>query len=572
MSSAVRGVQDLPVDKTTEDTLGMGIYAQALANFIRQCDTPMVVGIQGDWGSGKTSLMKMVDSLLHDAEPDLVSVQLNTWQYAQIETPSDIAPFILMGLFRKLGDNGASGVSAAGLWDAFRRFAKIRKVGIVGLVEIEMAGSKGPSAPVDPTFEIETLKERFKDAVRQRLEKANASRAVIFIDDLDRLLPERAVEVLEVMKNFVDVHGCVFVIACDYEVVRKGLRAKFNVGEEDLQGRSFFDKIIQVPFRMPIYRYDVLQFIRKLLERMDWKFEERDLEAYQEMLEHSIGFNPRGIKRLCNTLLLLRNVIDLRPDDRMFPKDPRFLKLLFGLVCLESAYETVYAAIQKLTDRESWERVFLRPQDATGTNGDLDLESLPEEYRTHLPELLAILGRTLDVNSDGTFDEQESALLDHALRLSSITSVTERAGRARAPARSEDDLLTIVRTRGVEPLVAPIRSVFAGSPEITEGTTRSAFNFKIRPTLLGSKGGARVSIANLVVVTDESGVSFNLSWERLQALNPGSDRPDALLRLEKLLERFGARSGDSWRSARIESESDARELAEALRGLHPFGG
>jgi len=569
MSNSLRGVQDLPVENATRDTLGMGVYAEALANFIRQCDTPMVVGIQGDWGSGKTSLMQMVDSLLREADPTPVSIQLNTWQYAQIENPSDIAPLVLMGLFRKLGDEGAGGAREK-LWDAFRHFAKIRKVGIAGIVEVEMDDSKKSQAPLDPTFEIETLKTRFQEAVRLRLETTPASRVVVFIDDLDRLLPERAVEVLEVMKNFVDVRGCVFVIACDYDVVRKGLRAKFNVGEEDLQGRSFFDKIIQVPFRMPIYRYDVEKFIRELLQRMDWKFEDQDIETYQEMLEHSIGFNPRGIKRLCNTLLLLRNVIDLRPDDRAALEDPRFLKLLFGMVCLESAFETVFAAVQKLPDRETWERVFLKPQAAVGPEGDVDLEALPDEARSHVPELLAILGRTLDVNADRTFDAQESALLQHALRLSSITSVTDRAGRARAPARTEDELLSIIRDRGVEPVVASLRSALGGSSQVAEGTTRSAFNYKIRPSLFGAKAGARVSIANLTVQSDQPGIWFNLKWERLQVLNPDPSRLDALRRLEQLLGRCGTRRDGEWSFTRIEAESDAREIADVLRTLRPF--
>ncbi len=75
------------------------------------------------------------------------------------------------------------------------------------------------------------------------------ARVVVFVDDLDRLQPQKAVEVLETMKIFLDCERCVFVLAVDYDVVARGVKAKYGDTLSDEKGKSFFDKIIQLPFK-----------------------------------------------------------------------------------------------------------------------------------------------------------------------------------------------------------------------------------------------------------------------------------------------------------------------------------
>ena len=91
---AMKGsLQDLPVQtpkikqglkgakSIDEDTIGILPYAQALSTFIEKCDTPMTIGLQGDWGIGKTSLMNLIKGVLTDTE--CVKVDFNTWSYSQ---------------------------------------------------------------------------------------------------------------------------------------------------------------------------------------------------------------------------------------------------------------------------------------------------------------------------------------------------------------------------------------------------------------------------------------------------------------------------------------------------------
>lgn len=102
----------------------------------------------------------------------------------------------------------------------------------------------------------------------------------LFVDDLDRLIPSKAVELLEVLKLFLDCKQCVFVLAIDYEVVIRGSIEKYGFASymsdkiEDKErnreyekGKSFFDKIIQVLFKVPVAVYDIKNYLKMVLTR-----------------------------------------------------------------------------------------------------------------------------------------------------------------------------------------------------------------------------------------------------------------------------------------------------------------
>lgn len=74
------GNTDRPVENIANDTFGIGKYINGLCTFILHCDTPMTISIQGDWGSGKTSMMNMVRSKIAN---NVHTLWFNTWQFSQ---------------------------------------------------------------------------------------------------------------------------------------------------------------------------------------------------------------------------------------------------------------------------------------------------------------------------------------------------------------------------------------------------------------------------------------------------------------------------------------------------------
>lgn len=195
---------------------------------------------------------------------------------------------------------------------------------------------------------LNNLKNSFETAIKNRV--GDSGRVVIFVDDLDRLDPERAVELLEVLKLFLDCENCVFVLAIDYSVVAQGVRAKYGDYMTEEKGRSFFDKIIQLPFKMPVARYNIDEYLSNLMESILGKHidnaQDGDIGSYMEIIDSTIGRNPRSIKRIVNSFTIINNVASPPgQQDATGGSDPNRQskqKLLFALLCIQLSDEELY--------------------------------------------------------------------------------------------------------------------------------------------------------------------------------------------------------------------------------------
>ena len=93
-------IKDRPILSKNEDQLKVTRYAQALINFISNSDTPITIGLQGEWGTGKTSLMYMLRE-----ELDIKNVAtswVNTWEYSMFRGAKETTPAVLNGLLTTL--------------------------------------------------------------------------------------------------------------------------------------------------------------------------------------------------------------------------------------------------------------------------------------------------------------------------------------------------------------------------------------------------------------------------------------------------------------------------------------
>ncbi|MPM73287.1 hypothetical protein SDC9_120264 [bioreactor metagenome] len=133
---------------------------------------------------------------------------------------------------------------------------------------------------------------------------------------------------MEILKIIIECESCVFVLAIDYEVVSRGVRAKYGQDITENKVKNFFDKIIQVPFALPVSRYDLSNYIKELITAADLDNELKEIKTengqissdYIDMIRLSIGGNPRSIKRLLNTFRLLcqrRNFFDRKRRSEM---------------------------------------------------------------------------------------------------------------------------------------------------------------------------------------------------------------------------------------------------------------
>ena len=322
-----KGFTDSPA---VQDSFNISKYINGLVNFIKSCNTPMTIAVQGDWGTGKTSIMTMIKNELRNLK-NLNLVWFNTWQFSQFNLGDKLPLTMLNKLVNEVSSNKES-----------ENFKYIKKA-MVGVADAILGHISGGALEVskflddeENLFEaIEKLKESFQKLVNEKA--GDEGRVIIFIDDLDRIEPERAVELLEVLKIFLDCEKCIFVLAIDYSVVTRGVKVKYGNDFSEGKGKSFFDKIIQVPFKMPVGSYDISLYVKKCFEDIEMEVEEETLPQYINLIKYSIGNNPRSMKRLFNSFLLLSNI-----SDSEILEDSLNRQILFALLCMQSSYELMY--------------------------------------------------------------------------------------------------------------------------------------------------------------------------------------------------------------------------------------
>ncbi len=461
LSAGGMGLRDAPIERAEDDKLGLAAYVDALSEFVLRCPTPMTIAIQGDWGSGKTSTMNLVRAKLKGKVEIAGDIWFNTWQYSQFGQGDDL-PAHLIGVFAQGLKTSVQGNEALGRIKNF--VAKVAKAAVMSAaaavtskdavdVAVDVYVSEARKEGVLPN-RVKQLKDDLDIVVKAALRDTN-SRYLVFIDDLDRLIPSRAVEVLEVLKIFLDVPGCVFLLACDYEVITRGLREKFGEASSGQNGKHFFDKIIQLPFTMPVGRFDVAAYIRSLFGKVgDEKtaIPENEVEQYRALLANSIGFNPRSLKRITNSVQILYLVASNRDLLKNADDNGQRLRhrILFGLVCLQTAFEPLYRHLleQSRLDWRSlaetleidWQHVdWVDGAQIAGENAD-DLSALATVVQECnrlvpgssklLPSFMSALRAVTQIFArvDAAHDEELKLKFDIFHKMLSLSSVTSIGG------------------------------------------------------------------------------------------------------------------------------------------------
>lgn len=406
------GLNDEP---TEHDSIESSKYIEGLGEFIKTCQTPMTIAIQGDWGTGKTSAIKHLKRKLRErgAEVDSMNasgvnqsqepywcIDFNTWQYSQFDLGNNLAlsltATILNALQKKVEEvnldvsdpDGDDGSSLRDRILSVRR--KVKKVEpFIGAVAKGVA--KTATSIVLPVVDKKTVEDVFAAASSMRESLArdeeedvsdvgldasielitslrsdlqgvasaicgneesrqngikHPKRIIVFIDDLDRLEPAKAIAVMEAIKVFLDVEHCVFVLAIDFGVVLRGVREKYGDDLEEEKARAFFDKIIQVPFNLPTAAYSISGLLEKGLEAIGADVSNSSIDSFEHLVKDSVGRNPRSIKRLINTFGLVKLIGGQR--DQKDNKKPGGAGVvtsdqhIFSILCLQTAFPEVF--------------------------------------------------------------------------------------------------------------------------------------------------------------------------------------------------------------------------------------
>lgn len=363
--------RDIPISTQKEDQFDLLPYIKGLSEFIRTCEKPVSISIQGEWGSGKTSMMNMLeDELCRNGSNEYSSIWINTWDYFLEEDYGTAVNKLVMTIIRAIESkykNIKCGKTKEEIIKDFKSFTVNFSKAVMGFTG---KGSSSVNAFLDEYFgndstvSIKETRQKFEGFITEIIEgsKGVGSEAfIIFVDDLDRIRPRLAVTILEALKILFDIKHCVFVVAIDYEVVKKGVEEKY--GTIDSNGRdisrAYFDKLIQLPFVMPTSKYRIDDFVMKRLRGMKFMNTEHDYRIHRneiiEIIRITTGNNPRAIKRLLN-MLHLATIMD---RDRIEHSSAYYQLIKLLLVAMQMAYPTIYQMMQSNEDYTSWKKNIL---------------------------------------------------------------------------------------------------------------------------------------------------------------------------------------------------------------------
>jgi len=290
--------------------------------------TPMAIAIYGTWGTGKTSAMKWLHGLLDvwnekgkDEEKDKVRVWpvwFYPWKYHTkedvwrglvaeviIESISVSKPTIgkvtkaakQFGIF--LGRSFVhvlAGLELEGKVPAGGPGAKLSLAGIKEVLE-EYREAAHPEAGYLNEFET-SLREWVNETLGKN------ERMVIFIDDLDRCMPEVALQVLEALKLYLNIEKLIFVVGVDREVVDKLVAEHYRkLGLDPEKSLQYLAKMFQVEVPLEPSVGQIEKFLAEQLDRIEsWKkLSELQQEVFRTVTLELAGRNPREVKRLLNS-------------------------------------------------------------------------------------------------------------------------------------------------------------------------------------------------------------------------------------------------------------------------------
>ena len=311
--STLRLLSDIPVG-LKRDGLGFGAYGKALASAIKATDDPLTIGIYGEWGSGKSSLMGMIKETLDEDPTHVAGIWFNAWRYEREEHP--IIPLIscmVAGIreckdFQNKFDDAAQALEES-----------------LGTIAIAFAvGGKRRDAVLLPdeaklTSEHLTA-ENHKDEIQALLDRSvyfqafeklasvklpEKQKIVVFVDDLDRCFPDQAIRLLESIKLVLHQPGFAFVLGADRNILEGYLnnlyKSRFQL--ENFNGQSYLDKIVQLPFYIPSHEGRLGEFARGILKGIG-ESAGSDMEPVLEIIGLACKNNPRSVIRLVNNLVI----------------------------------------------------------------------------------------------------------------------------------------------------------------------------------------------------------------------------------------------------------------------------
>lgn len=287
---------ELHVSSSADDKFGFEPLSEKLLNkVIMEMQLPNCFGIYGNWGSGKSTIIHFMNEKIstNEKNKNVLGIVFEPWKY-EYAKDGHLLFALLRKIEKELKMEGKKWKSLArnlltiGSW-AGEKFLSVDAIKVKE--DMEMFEEKIFTEYETWVDSVEGFRNEFQNAVKSGLKNLKKEKLIIFIDDLDRCLPENTIRLLEAIKNFLFVDQCLFVIAIDHGVVSEMIEEKYKLHHG--YGSEYLMKIIHYFFELP--RQNIIQYAKELLSAHGLHMEEGDKIDIPNFLQAMLK-EPRKIK------------------------------------------------------------------------------------------------------------------------------------------------------------------------------------------------------------------------------------------------------------------------------------
>ncbi|GHV04995.1 ATPase [Campylobacterota bacterium] len=376
-------------DKESEkDYLNFGEVAEIATDIIASPSMlPVSIGIFGNWGSGKSSILKLIENNFKNENEKYLIINFDAWLYQGYDDARmSLMETIVSNLQQEAKDNetvltkikslfsrisylrlvGLAGEGIAlingiptggaiakavnalsGLKDGIQAEEEYQTIGTtVKSAKEKIGGIIKPLEEKSPPQHIDAFRVEYKDIIKE-LEKT----VVVIIDNLDRCTPVNAIQTLEAIRLFLFLQNTAFVIAADEDMIRSAVKECFKGSNEQHQ-IDYLDKLIQVPVRVPKLGIREVRAYLFMLYAVEHEIEENKVEELRLLLENNMrsSWKDEPIDRekllkildandkdnLSKSYLLADRTSLLLTNSTAIQGNPRIIKRLLNIVKMRS--------------------------------------------------------------------------------------------------------------------------------------------------------------------------------------------------------------------------------------------
>ena len=379
-----------PDKETNIDYLNFGYIVDLIVEIAMNRElTPSTIGLYGDWGSGKSSLMKLAQDRIEgiskakkkkvDDTPKTLCIEFNGWLFEGYE---DTKTSLCGTILDKLDDAQRFGPEVANkAKDLIKKidFKKLIGKGVKFGMDYLLTGGIGALTDLTLSSILNSLKDKsgsietkdiedvlakfkteektrteikkFRDDFKQLLEDSKVENVIVFIDELDRCSPDTILDLFEAMRLFLFVDGMSFIIGADERLIQYAIETKYKeVPGNNLDiGKEYLEKVIQYPVTIPQLNHaEVNQYLVCLLLEQTLSEEEfnkflkvvNSIEPDTELTIERLNEKESGITGKCKDDMALARQISsvLAPSINGNPRQcKRFLNTLAMRLSLAKA-------------------------------------------------------------------------------------------------------------------------------------------------------------------------------------------------------------------------------------------